>query len=397
MFSKRVQQLNESPIRKFAPLSRKAREAGKNVIPLNIGQPDLITPGVFYEAVKKAQTDIIAYMPSNGIDELLEAFCNYYKRHNIDFKPKDLLITNGGSEALLFTFAALCDEGDEILAFEPYYTNYKSLATIVGAHLKGIETTPETNFNLPSREIIENSIGEKSKAIIITNPSNPTGRVLKYEDVKMLVDIAIEKNIFIIADEVYREFIYDALEFVSFTHFPEIEQRLVLIDSVSKRYNACGVRIGCIASKNEEFIAHCLKMCQARLSVAYIEQKGAAALLNSDDTFIEESRLEYQKRRNVCMKYIQKLEGVSCKMPQGAFYFIVKLPIKDAEDFVAWLLSDFDLDGDTIMLCPASEYYTAEEKGRNEVRISYCINCEKLERAMQVLDAGLKEYKRTHK
>ena len=393
MFSKRVESLNASPIRKFAPFSEAAKAAGKNVIPLNIGQPDLASPKSFYEAIIAANTEVIAYTPSDGIKECKLAFSNYLKRNNTPIEPEDLLITNGGSEALLFAFATICDPGDKVLAFEPFYTNYKSIARIVSAELKGIVTTAETDFAIPSYEDMAKLVDEKTKAIILTNPSNPTGHVMTRDEVERIIKLALDHNLYIIVDEVYREFVYDGAEFIRFIDYTEVRDRIIIIDSVSKRFNVCGARIGCIATKNTEFIAHCLKMCQARLSVAYAEQKGAVALLNEEDEYTKESVETYKRRRDVCMEYIEQLEGVSCKKPKGAFYFIVKLPIQDADHFVGWLLSEFALGNDTIMLCPAKECYSDGIRGRDEVRISYCIDEHKLKRAMEVLQAGLKEYK----
>ncbi len=394
MYSKRVLSISESPIRKFASHSLKAKEAGKRVIPLNIGQPDIHTPKAYFDAISAVKTPVIAYTPSNGIDELINAFVKYYKKNHISFEYDDILITNGGSEALLFTLACLCDPGDEVLVFEPYYTNYNTIAKVMGVNLRPLVTRPEENFRLPSQAEMNAGVTEKTRAILVTNPNNPTGLVCTRKEIEDIIKTAVDNDIFVIADEVYREFVYDGTKFISFTEYPEILDKLVVIDSVSKRFSACGVRIGCMASKNKLFIAQGLKLCQSRLCVPYIEQIGAAALLNDETFSIEAEIEEYKRRRDVCMKYARNIEGVSCLCPQGAFYFILKLPIENADDFTGWLLTDFDLDGDTIMLCPAAESYATEGMGLNEVRISYCISTDQLERAMQVLDKGLKEYRR---
>ncbi len=395
MFSKRVLAINESPIRKFTSHSEQAIKAGKRVIPLNIGQPDIQTPDAFFDAIASVGPTVVPYTPSKGIDELLEAFADYYERNNIPFEKEDILITNGGSEALSFTFSSLCDHGDEVLVFEPYYTNYNTIAKMVGVNLKPIVTKPEENFRLPSQKEMNDQVTEKTRAILVTNPNNPTGLVCTREEIENVIKTALDNDLFIIADEVYREFIYDDTEFISFTEYPEILQQLVIIDSISKRFSACGVRIGCLASKNKEFIAQGLKLCQSRLCAPYIEQVGAAALLNSDQSCIFEAVDAYKDRRDVCMDHINQMDDVSCQCPQGAFYFIMKLPIEDADDFTGWLLTDFDIDGETIMLCPAKEAYATEGMGMNEVRISYCgIDEGELARAMNILDQGLHEYRK---
>ncbi|MFA0816515.1 MAG: pyridoxal phosphate-dependent aminotransferase [Anaerofustis sp.] len=394
MFSKRVLSISESPIRKFTSHSLKAKAEGKRVIPLNIGQPDIQTPQAYFDAIASIEPGVIAYTPSNGIDELLEAFAAYYKKIGMPFQKEDLLITNGGSEALSFTFSCLCDFEDEVLVFEPYYTNYNTIAKVVGVKLKPIVTKPEDNFRLPPQEEMSRCVTDRTRAILVTNPNNPTGLVCTRNEIESIIKTAIDRDLFIIADEVYREFIYDDAEFVSFTEYPQVWDRLVIIDSVSKRFSACGVRIGCIASKNKEFIAQGLKLCQSRLCAPYVEQVGAAALIRSDERSIHEAASAYKRRRDVCMSHIEKMEGVSSKRPQGAFYFIVKLPIEDADDFTGWLLSDFDVDGETIMLCPAAESYATEGVGKNEVRISYCIDEKEIEKAMIILEQGLKEYQK---
>ena len=393
MFSKRVLSISESPIRKFTSHSLQAKAAGKRVIPLNIGQPDIETPQAYFDAIAAVEPCVVAYTPSNGIDELLDAFASYYKKKGMPFCKEDLLITNGGSEALSFTFSCLCDFEDEVLVFEPYYTNYNTISKVVGVNLKPIVTRPEENFRLPSQKEMSAQVTSRTRAILVTNPNNPTGLVCTREEIESIIKTAVDHDLFIIADEVYREFIYDDAEFVSFTEYPEVLDRLVIIDSVSKRFSACGVRIGCIASKNKAFIAQGLKLCQSRLCVPYVEQIGAAALINSDESSIHAAAAAYKRRRDVCMSHIEKMEGVSSKRPQGAFYFIVKLPIEDADDFTGWMLTDFDVNGETIMLCPAAESYVTEGVGKNEVRISYCIDENEIDKAMVILDQGLKKYR----
>lgn len=393
-FSQRVRKISPSPIRKFAPASEAAKAEGKVVIPLNIGQPDVLTPQEYLSAIAAIDEAVIAYTASNGIEQILNAFSKYYHSHDMPFYADDILITNGGSEALSFSFAVLCDPGDEVIVFEPYYTNYNTLAKVMSVQLTAVATDPEEGFALPSEEAIVAKINERTKAMLITNPDNPTGSVLTREEVARLVKIACEHDLFIIADEVYREFIYNGSEFVSFTQFPEALDRLVIIDSVSKRYSGCGIRIGCVASKNADFIAEVLKLCQSRLCVAYAEQLGAAALFDTDENYIAKAVEVYRHRRDVCMEELAKIEGAQFKCPNGAFYFILGLPVDDSDKFTAWLLSDFAVDNETVMLCPAKECYQTPGHGYNEVRISYCIDEERLRRAMNIIRLGVIEYNR---
>ncbi len=398
MFSQKVKSINPSPIRKFAPYSKQATDQGKTVIPLNIGQPDIATPTEYMQAITNTKhSDVIAYTPSTGLDVITEAFCKYYAKHSISFDKEDILITNGGSEALSFLFMCLCDEGDEVMVFEPYYANYNTIAKCAGAKIVPVETDEHNDFRLPSKEAIEAKINPRTRAILVTNPNNPTGVVLTREEIELIVQIAEEHDLFILSDEVYREFIYDGKEYISFTEYPQIINKLAIIDSVSKRFSGCGMRIGCIASKNKELIAHALKLCQARLCVPYLEQIGAAAVFDVDDSYIENARNEYRQRRDICMKYALMIEGARFKCPDGAFYFILGLPVDDADKFTAWMLSDFSLDNETVMLCPAADFYMTPNKGKNEVRISYCIKSERLERAMNILAKGVKEYNRINK
>lgn len=394
MFSKRITSITPSPIRRFAPLQEEALKKGKTIIPLNIGQPDILTPGKYYDAIAAQQRGVLAYCPSNGIDELLEGFKTYYDRYHMGFEKKDILITSGGSEALQYTFMCLCDSGDEILVFEPYYANYDVIATSVDVTIVPATTKREENFAIPPKEAILEKISPRTRAITVTNPNNPTGTVLTREEVERIIEVALEKDLFIISDEVYREFIYTDDEFISFTDYDEIKERLIIIDSVSKRFSACGARIGCIASKNKEFIQQALKLCQARLCVAYTEQIGAAAMLkNIDEDYIRACVEEYRARRDFIYKRLNEIDGVSCDLPAGAFYLIAKLPVEDSEDFTGWMLTDFDEQGKTLMLCPASGFYATKGLGKNEIRISYVLSVDKLKMAMDVLEAGLKAYK----
>ncbi|MCL1803547.1 MAG: pyridoxal phosphate-dependent aminotransferase [Eubacteriaceae bacterium] len=394
MFSKRVEEMRPSPIRKFATHSEAARLAGKNVIPLNIGQPDIETPQAYFKALASIEEQVIAYSPSEGIPELREAFAAYFKKSGLPYEYDELLITNGGSEALLYAFAALCDDGDEIMMFEPFYSNYLSISQVIGAKVNPVPTDPENNYRIPSYEEIAMRVTPKTKAVIVTNPSNPTGLVLKAEEMETIKRVCVEFGLFLISDEVYREFTYDNAVFRSFAMYPELLSRLIVIDSVSKRFSACGVRVGCIATKNREFLSHVLKLCQSRLAVPFAEQIAAVSFFKESEEEIEKVRLEYKARRDVCVEVLSQMKEINFKTPEGAFYFILKLPVEDSDDFTGWLLSDFDVDGETIMLCPANGCYVTEGGGKDEVRISYCISQDKLRRAMVILEQGLRAYSR---
>lgn len=395
--SQRIEEMQLSPIRKLVPLAEAAKKTGKKVHHLNIGQPDIETPIEFFEAVKNFDQKVLAYTFSEGIPQLLESFVKYYKTYNMDFDKKDLVVTNGGSEAILFTLVAVCDYGDEIIIPEPYYTNYNSFAKNVGVKIIPITTKAENGFKLPSLEEMQAKITPKTKAFLLSNPGNPTGAVYSLEDINKIKDLALKNNLYIIADEVYREFVYDGLEYISFGQIKELEQHVVLTDSISKRYSACGARIGCIASKNKELMAQIMKLCQGRLCVATLDQVGAAKLAEVSPEYMKGAFKEYEKRRDVVYEALNKMDGVICKKPRGAFYIIAKLPIKNAEEFCKYMLTDFDLNGETVMMAPAEGFYGTPGLGLDEVRLSYVLKVEDLEAAMKCLDAGLKAYKKIEK
>ena len=396
-FSKRLSSMQESPIRKLAPFATAAKADGVKVYHLNIGQPDIITPVGFFDAVKNFDKEVLEYAGSQGIPELIEAIRKYYTTYNMDFKNEDIIITNGGSEALLFAFMAACDPGDNILVPEPFYTNYNGFAQCLNVEIKSITTVAENGFHLPSKEEILAKIDDKTSAILIVNPGNPTGCVYTKEEVQMIADIAKEKDLWIIADEVYREFVYEGLEYTSFGNIKEVEDRVVIIDSVSKRYSACGARIGSIACKNKQFMAEVMKVCQGRLCVATIEQLGAAALYDTPKSYFKEVNDEYRKRRDVLYDELMKAEGVICEKPMGAFYIVAKLPVENAEDFVAWTLKEFRRDNETVMCTPAEGFYSTPGLGKNEVRLAYVLKEESLRRAGQLLREALEEYTKLEK
>lgn len=390
--SNRVLAMQESPIRKLVPYAEAAKKQGKTVYHLNIGQPDIETPSAFMEAVKNFDEPVIKYSFSQGDPKLIQSIMEYYKGYDMDFEEDEILITNGGSEALLFAIIAICDPEDEIIVPEPFYTNYNGFSGGVNVNINPITTTAENGFHLPSKEEIVAKIGPKTKAILFSNPGNPTGVVYTEEEVQMLADIAKEHNLYIISDEVYREFVYDGLHYTSFGNIKGIEDRVILVDSVSKRYSACGARIGSLASKNKEFRTQVLKLCQSRLCVPTLEQIGSTALYQVDKSYLEEVHEEYDRRRNIVYDTLSSIDGIICEKPTGAFYVVAKLPIADAEDFVIWMLKEFDHDGETVMFAPAAGFYSTPGLGLNEIRIAYVLNEDSLKRAMNILKEGLAEY-----
>jgi aspartate aminotransferase len=392
--SSRVISMQASPIRKLAPLANAAKKSGKKVYHLNIGQPDIHTPSLFYDAIKDFKEPVLKYADSQGLPETIESFIKYYKKWNINFEKDEIMITNGGSEAIFFALMAIADYGDYVLIPQPFYTNYNGFSQIAGVNVTPFLTKAEEGFHLPAKEEIVKALHPKTKAILLSNPGNPTGVVYTKEEIHLIAEIAKEHDLFIIADEVYREFVYDDLQYTSFMHVEGIEDRVILIDSISKRYSACGARIGLVASKNKELMQNILKLCQSRLCVPTLEMVGAAKLIDTPEEYFVETKAEYQRRRDVVYNALKEMPGVICEKPTGAFYVIAKLPIADAEDFVKWLLTDFSIDNETVMLAPAEGFYATEGLGKDEVRISYCINCDDLTKAMNILKHGLEEYKK---
>ena len=384
-FSKRLSSMQESPIRKLAPFATAAKAEGVKVYHLNIGQPDIITPVGFFDAVKNFDKKVLEYAGSQGIPELIEAIRKYYTTYDMNFANEDIIITNGGSEALLFSFMAACDPGDNILIPEPFYTNYNGFAQCLNINVKSVTTVAENGFHLPSKDEILAKIDDKTSAILVVNPGNPTGCVYTKEEVRMIADIAKEKDLWIIADEVYREFVYEGLQYTSFGNMKDVEDRVIIIDSVSKRYSACGARIGSIACKNKKFMAEVMKVCQGRLCVATIEQLGAAALYDTPASYFKEVNDEYRKRRDVLYEELMKADGVICEKPMGAFYIVAKLPVENAEDFVAWTLKEFRRDNETVMCTPAEGFYSTPGLGKNEVRLAYVLKEEDLRRGARLL------------
>ena len=396
-FSNRVTAMQASPIRKLVPFATAAKADGVKVYHLNIGQPDIKTPRGFFDAVKNFDDEVLEYAVSQGIPELIEALQDYYKTYDMHFDKDELLITNGGSEALLFAMMATCDPGDKLLIPEPFYTNYNGFGQCVNVGVAPITTKAENGFHLPSKEEILSKIDDKVKAILLSNPGNPTGAIYSKEELEMIAEIAIEKDLWIISDEVYREFVYDGLEYTSFGNLKQVEDRVIIIDSVSKRYSACGARIGSIASKNKELIAQIMKLCQGRLCVPTLEQVGAVELYKTPVSYFKEVNDEYRKRRDVLYSELMKVDGVICEKPTGAFYIVAKLPVDNAEDFVKWMLTEFRVDNETVMATPAEGFYATPGLGRDEIRLAYILKEEDLRKAAKILKEGLEAYVKLNK
>lgn len=391
-YSERITTMQSSPIRKLAHIASSAKAKGIKIYHLNIGQPYIKTPKVFFEAVKNFNNEVLEYAVSPGLPELISSLQQYYTTYNMDFESDEILVTNGGSEALLFALMATCDPKDNILVPEPFYSNYNGFSQSINVNITPITTKAEEGFHLPSKEKIQSLITSKTKAILISNPGNPTGTVYTKKELYMISEIAKENDLWIISDEVYREFVYDGLEYTSFGNIKEVEDRVIIIDSVSKRYSACGARIGSIASKDKTLIAEILKLCQGRLCVSTLDQVGSVELYNTPSSYFTEVNNEYKNRRDVLYNELIKVKGVICKKPAGAFYIVAKLPIENAEDFVIWMLTDFNKDGETVMACPAEDFYATPGLGRDEIRLAYVLKEDDLHKAAIILKEGLEKY-----
>ncbi len=390
--SEKGKRMPESPIRKLVPYADKAKERGVKVYHLNIGQPDIPTPAIAMQAVRNFDPKVVAYSHSAGILSYREKLTKYYAKQDIHITANDIIIGAGASEAILFALGSCMDNGDEIIIPEPFYANYNGFAINAGVTVIPIPSSIETGFALPPIEDFEKAITPRTKAIMICNPNNPTGYLYSKEELEILKEIVLKYDLFLFADEVYREFCYDGLKHHSVMHLDGLDQHVVLIDSVSKRYSACGVRIGAMISKNKEVMKTALKFAQARLSPPTFGQVAAEAAIDVPDVYFDEVLKEYDARRNVVVEYINKMEGAFCPNPKGAFYVVAKLPIDDSDKFCQWLLEDFNYNNETVMLAPATGFYATKGKGMDEVRISYVLNVEDLKGAMKCLDEALKVY-----
>ncbi|MCL2065300.1 MAG: pyridoxal phosphate-dependent aminotransferase [Candidatus Cloacimonetes bacterium] len=397
VISQRAIEVQASPIRKLMPYANDAKKKGIKVYHLNIGQPDIETPQVMIDAYRNFDDKIVAYGPSQGLDEYRQVLVKYFGKLGIPLKIDDILVTVAGSEACIFAMFATCNHGDEIIVPEPFYTNYNGFATMAGVNLVPLTTYAETGFELPEREIIEAHITNKTKAIMICNPGNPTGTVYTRKELEMLGDIAIKNKLFLIADEVYREFVYEGMRSISVLELKGCEQLAIVCDSISKRYSACGARVGCIVSRNQELMGAVLKFAQARLCPPTIDQLAAAASEYLPENYLTDVMNEYNKRRNFVYEELKKINGIVCVKPKGAFYIIAKLPIEDAEDFTIWLLNNYNVNNETIMLSPAEGFYATAGLGKSEVRIAYILNEEDLKKAMAIFVSGLEEYRQLKK
>ena len=384
-----------SPMRKFHPYAVEAEKQGKKIYHLNIGQPDLPTPQAYYDAIRKFDERTLEYDASPGNPKMIEAIRKYYHDLGVELNPSDILITTGGSEALLLTCLSILDPYTEVIIPEPYYPNYTTFVHAAGGVIRALPTNPWEGYRYANRERIESLITKNTRAIMITNPGNPTGVVLSRKEMRMIADIAKKHDLFLICDEVYREFCYDDKFGVpTMGRFHDIDDNLVIIDSVSKRFSACGARVGCVVTKNKELQQALLKFCQSRLSVATIDQIGAAALYGVDHEFFKVCKAEYKKRRDVVISKLRSIPGVVVEEPMGAFYVMASLPVDDADKFQYWLLQEFETNGDTVMFAPGAPFYETPGKGINEVRIAYVLKQEDLERAMDVLAEGIACYQR---
>ena len=389
--STKIQKCELSPIRKYAPYAAAARARGIKIYPLNIGQPDIETPAAFFEAVRAFKSSVLEYAPSDGVPEYLKAVHDYYLRIGLDLAPEDILATAGGSEALSIALACILDDGDELLVPEPFYPNYSTFTQLTGATIRPIPTFAEEGFRYAMRERIEPLINEHTRGILLTNPGNPTGYVLSRDEMRVIADIAKENDLYVISDEVYREFVYGGEEMTSMLEFPDTHENVIVVDSVSKRFSACGARVGALVSRNRAVMTEAMKICQTRLCVATLDQV-AAALYSVEPSYFASVREEYKRRRDAALKKLLAIPGVVCEQPEGAFYFMVKLPVDDTDKFQQWLLEEFDADGDTVMITPGEGFYATPGKGRNEARMAYVLKQADLERAMDVLAIAIEKY-----
>ncbi len=382
----------ESPIRKLVPYAEKARKANKHIYHLNIGQPDIKSPVAAMEAVANHGIDVLAYSRSEGSEEYREKIAAYYRRNDIPVTADDIIVTTGGSEALLFAMGTICDEGDEVIIPEPFYANYNGFAIASGVKIVPVISTIEDNFALPPISEFEKLITSRTKAILICNPGNPTGYLYTKEEIQTLAGIVKKHDLFLVADEVYREFTYDGLKHYSILQEDDLAQHGIIIDSVSKRYSMCGARIGCLVSKNKEVIATALKFAQARLSPPTFAQIASEAALSTPQSYFDDVISEYKERRDTLVKHLQEIPGVKVGVPKGAFYCIVELPVTNSDKFAQWLLEEFDLDRETIMVAPAAGFYSTPGVGLNQIRIAYVLNKKSLIRAVEILKVALQQY-----
>ncbi|MBS1646729.1 MAG: pyridoxal phosphate-dependent aminotransferase [Bacteroidetes bacterium] len=393
--SEKAQHMPASPIRKLVPFADAAKKRGVKIHHLNIGQPDIETPASMLNAIKNANIKVLEYSNSAGIESYRKKLADYYQSHQIHVSAEDILITTGGSEALLFAFNTCFNAGDEVIIPEPFYANYNGFAVSANVVVKPVISSIESGFALPPISEFEKLITPKTKGILICNPGNPTGYLYSRAELEALKELVLKHDLFLLADEVYREFCYDGKAYTSVMHLEGLNNHVVLLDSISKRYSACGARIGAFISKNKEVNAAALKFAQARLSPPTYEQIGAEAALDTPPSYFKQVKEEYTERRNLLVSELNKIKGVYCPMPGGAFYCIAKLPVKDTDDFCEWLLKEFQYQGATTMMAPASGFYATPGKGKNEVRLAYVLKKEDLLQAVICLKEALRVYPHT--
>ena len=384
-----------SPIRKLVPFAERAEAKGNKVYYLNIGQPDIKTPEVAQQAIKDADIPVLAYSHSAGFQSLREGLVGYYHGKNLPVSLEDVIVTTGGSEALLFTFGSAMDEGDELIIPEPFYANYNGFATASGVKVVPVEATIENGFALPPVSAFEQAITDRTKGILICNPGNPTGYLYSKEELEQLKELVVKHDLYLIADEVYREFTYDGAEHHSVLSMEGLENHAIVVDSFSKRYSMCGARIGCLVSKNKEFMAAAMKFAQARLSPPTYAQVASEAALKTPQRYFDEVNAEYVERRNVLVDGLNSIDGVFCPKPKGAFYAVASFPVESTEHFAEWLLSEFDHEGKTLMMAPAAGFYAKPELGVTQARLAYVLNVEALKECVEILRAALEVYPHT--
>ena len=396
-FSSKIEKCGLSPMRKFAPYANEAVKNGKKLYHLNIGQPDIATPKAYFEAVKDFSQPVLAYAPSDGVPVMIDAIVDYYGKIGAPITNKQVLISTGGSEALQMALASILDEGDEIIIPEPFYPNYSTFVTLTGATIRPVTTKPEEGYKFAVRERIEACINEHTRAIMFTNPGNPTGTILTEEELKLMADIAKEHNLFIIGDEVYREFVYGGEKLMSLLQLEGYEENVVVIDSVSKRFSACGARIGCMITRNTELYNHAMKWCQGRLCASTIDQIASAALYSVGPEYFDAVRKEYCARKDCLVEGLKKIPGVVYSEPKGAFYVMAALPVDDAEKLQMFMLQEWDDNGETLMFTPAESFYKTPNTGKNEIRMAYVINEADIARSMELLRKGIEAYNAKNK
>ena len=390
--SSKMERCGLSPMRKFNPYADKVKERGIKIYHLNIGQPDVETPAPFFDALRNYADKVVSYAPSGGMPAYLDAVRGYFERIGVKLTRDEILATSGGSEALQMVFATILDDGDEVIIPEPFYPNYATSVTLAGASVHPIPTSVEEGYFYADRARVEACINEHTRAIFVTNPGNPTGTILTPDELKLMLDIAKKHDLFLICDEVYREFVYAGEPLLSALQFPGYEQNVVVIDSISKRFSACGARVGCVISHNAEFMGQAMKWCQCRLASATVDQIAAAALYHMDPSYFEAVRDEYRLRRDTMVRKLKEIPGVICDTPKGAFYVMCALPVDDADKFQMWLLNEFNDNNETVLFACGEPFYATPGRGVNEVRLAYTINAPDIARAIDILKIAIEKY-----